>query len=107
MEFVNVTSLGFVSTDKNVKEDTLVKYAKTFHCRFETDCSYLHHQKITNMEETPIIEKVKQLKNVVHVLTRKVLGMEKELTEMKNSNTNKLVKEHSDQINKEKGNWCY
>ena len=80
--------MGFVNTNKNAKESTSARNAKTSliakasntdkrhrkafkkyssgHCRFEIDCSYHHPQETTKKEEMELIEKVKKLEKTVY-----------------------------------------
>jgi hypothetical protein len=56
-------------------------------CRHENDCDYKHKDPVKNTEHNQMAEKLKQLEKVVHALTRKVLSLEEELTEIRKNKT--------------------
>ena len=45
--------------------------------------AYKHQKPIKDMEKAQLVEKVKELETMAHALTRKVLSLEGELTEMR------------------------
>ena len=77
-----------LSRCKNIKNCTkrhpkfCSKYASG-QCSFANDCAYKHQKPIIHNEDYKMAETVKQLEKVVHSLTRKVLSLEREITEIK------------------------
>ena len=108
VKLANSASMDSVDIKKCARKDTLVKnakiwqYAKTSrhalkgtqetiknytsgNCRFKSDCSYYHQEKIPepNEEHNKLVQKVNELEKVVQAQNRMVLNMQKEITELK------------------------
>ena len=62
-------------------------------CIIKTDCAYTHVEPTENKEQQKLEEKVKQLENVAHALTRKVLCLETEIVNVKKNKTTSYVLE--------------
>ena len=71
------------------------KYASG-QCMFKKDCAYTHQEPVKNLEQTEMVAKVKQLETVVQALTRKVLSLEEEMTELRIKNKTIKVCEVND-----------
>ena len=54
-------------------------------CRFNGDCAYKHLESTNKMEQDELVEKVKQLEKVTQALTRNVLSLEEEITDLKSN----------------------
>ena len=81
------------------------KYCKMYalgQCKF-SDCAYKHLGPKGNEEQNNLIEKLKKLEQVTHALTRKVLSLEKEMSEIKTNKKSTEIDEGKviGQINKE------
>ena len=72
-------------------------------CRFKSEYASKHLEPKENKYQKKFEENVRKLEQVTHALTRKVLSLEKELTEIRNKNKITGVVErkgHSRNINK-------
>ena len=61
---------------------------KSGQCRFEK-CAYKHQEPHLNQEQLQMAAKIKQLDEVIHALTRKVLELEKEIKDKKKKDTSR------------------